>query len=382
MSPKKTIYALAFATSVMAQVAEADCMRSSECDGDKLCIDRVCVNPTEPMTACEEDDDCRNSIDGVCDEGVCKPSGILCANDYGRCEFLPYKMECRCEGGSGIGMGVSVDVSGDGEMTDVPDDETLYSECVEMVESECEEVLPPDLDEMCLTDADKEICTDMAAKSAVLAANCAASWDDDDNTTTVSRPTDNPVDTNDDISMDAEMDTEGADIDAEVSPPPSPEAPTIEEADPWFIGECCEELSEAPAKYVDIIKALYTCINLLADDDCDGAQACIETYTDSAGPFVDEAGETNAAGPSDDNPQDKKGEDGASVENDENDEEADTADGDVEDDDIAEGNDDDKKDTTAATDGESNDSNSGSSGCSFAPAKSDVSILILIEMLF
>jgi hypothetical protein len=178
----------------------------------------------------------------------------------------------------GMGWGSADDGEGGSEMP-VASDEELYMECVDVLTMECQEEEPVDPEEIC-TEEQLQYCTDLTVKFTALEENCEEYWEEvweeeDDS----EAPSEDVGDVDGD-PVEPEGDTAGgmATGDGEAGSSgggeEAPDTPTAaQEADPWDVAECCEELQFEPE-----MKEYMDCYVPLAEDDCDGALVCMDLY--------------------------------------------------------------------------------------------------------
>ncbi len=234
---------------VAFNVVGQECYRSTECEGNRICVDLACVASEEPQTVCLAPDAC--SSGEVCDQGVCKPDGVACANDFGWCVSGSPDSYCRCDSGHGIGMSEGCD--GSGCDTAPPSDEELYARCTEFMIGTCE--APPDVATVC-TEEQIATCTTLIPLLEALNGNCSAD--------------DVPVDIDTEtVTTDWATDVESSDM-GDAPPVQGGGAPTQPNA--WEMAECCEELTEIEESPEE--KAYLDCAAALAPDDCEGFAKC------------------------------------------------------------------------------------------------------------
>jgi len=311
--------------------AAEECYRSTECEADLVCINLSCAASEVPLAECAAEADC--SYHEICDQGVCKPDGVMCANDYGQCVEASEWSTCECD--SGMGMGGESGCDGDGCQIDVIPDDELYQMCDEEVDNLCE--APPDINEVC-TEEQIASCTEWLSMYERFEETCVGnivdipiedtdvtdvSDSDGDMDTEAEGEADCPVglngcpctaaatcgsglacvagvcvfvddtdgsadadaDADADGDADADLDSMGTDNDATADSDGSAEAPASGGAQEYSpdasdIAECCEELTEiaADAEEQAAFEDFINCMTALDPDDCEGFESCEEAF--------------------------------------------------------------------------------------------------------
>ena len=114
--------------------AFAECANNQDCSGGTLCVDLECESIGPYESGCESNDECQAGK--LCIDGLCLGEDVTCTNDTGKCTFGESDWSCTCENGemySSSEDGVS-DGSGG---TDGGVEETLYDQCVFILEVQC-----------------------------------------------------------------------------------------------------------------------------------------------------------------------------------------------------------------------------------------------------
>lgn len=93
-----------------ARAEGESCVRDTDCEGAELCEGGVCAVSESPPASC--DAGCEPLFE-VCDDGFCKPEGVVCENPAGRCWYEGTSAvdgvideghtECECADGSASG---------------------------------------------------------------------------------------------------------------------------------------------------------------------------------------------------------------------------------------------------------------------------------------
>lgn len=235
----------------------ANCYFSAECPGQQICVDTICVEPDEALSACVKGDDSECSWDETCDEGHCKPVAVMCENPAGSCEVTSSSSECGCA--DGLGMGQSSGSSGgDGGGPPEKSGAELYVECVDLLERTCG-TEAPNIEDYC-TAEQQDWCETAIPKIEQMAKDCGIDFDGDE---TVSSETN-------ESSVDPEPsdgDSDGAGRAGAIPPRPVPPPEDVPLPD---LISCCRMLEQEGSDEV------AACIDDLATDDCDGLEACME----------------------------------------------------------------------------------------------------------
>lgn len=225
-----------------------DCYFSAECDGQQVCVNAVCEDSGGALPACDVADESACSWDETCDEGYCKPAGVVCENPAGSCEVTSSSSECGCA--DGMGMGSSSGGAPGGGPPEKSGEE-LYGECVDMLESTCGTEAPK-IEDYC-TAQQQTWCEESIPKIEQMAGECGLDLDGDET-----------VSSDSGVTTDAEPDDGGSGEEPPRPTPPPEELPLSE-----LIG-CCKMLEQDGSdEFVD-------CIDDLAADDCDGLEACLD----------------------------------------------------------------------------------------------------------
>jgi hypothetical protein len=260
--------AILFATNAFAQ----ECYLSTECDGDAICVNKVCAMPEVQQATCDSNDDCEWTY--FCESDVCKPDGVACQNDDGfGIENVTFGL-AACSVGSNSQWMADMECMPGTDGCDIPSLEQMttaeledeYQDCMTHLTDACD-IDVPEPEDVCDSDL-LDVCTDYVTLIEDFQSVCSEER--------VMGGGDDAVQVSNLYAFPRFQGLSGDKTD-------------------YQIVLCCEEFGDDSQK--DDIEAASDCMDGLSADDCDGVWDCMDRAPNGDDSYgADDEGEQNEKG--------------------------------------------------------------------------------------